>query len=58
MSTKNEWIQHIKERKAFAKAYAKETIKMEKWVKKLPPGDVIVAYDAPIETPPKPPVNP
>lgn len=57
MATKKEWSLYLKERKKFEKAYAKQTIKLEKQLAKLPDGEV-TTMDAPIETPPKPPVNP
>lgn len=58
MATKKQWSQYIRDRKKFEKAYAKETVKLEKKLAKLPDGEVTTMDAPPIETPPKPPVNP
>lgn len=62
MATKKEWLLHVKERKKWEKAYAKETIALEKKLAKLPDGEV-AAFDGPGSNPsspppPKPPSNP
>jgi len=57
MATKQEWLDNIKERKAFEKSYVKETKELEKKVKKIPEGGEMATADAGLETPP-PPKNP
>lgn len=58
MATKQQWLDHIKERKEWQKLYVNETKELEKKVKKLPEDGEMSTADAGIETPPKPPPNP
>lgn len=58
MATKQQWLDHIKERKVFEKLYAKETKELEKKIKNLPTDGDISTADAGLETPVKPPPNP
>lgn len=57
MATKQQWLDHIKDRKAWEKLYVRETKELEKKIKKLPTDGDISTADAGIETPP-PPKNP
>lgn len=58
MPTKQEWLDHIEERKSFEETYEKETNELEKKVKQLPAdGEMSVAQSG-LETPVKPPPNP
>lgn len=57
MATKQQWLDHIEERKAWEKLYTEETKELEKKVNKMPEGGDMSTAEAGIETPP-PPKNP
>lgn len=58
MPTKKEWQAYLKDRKKWEKAYAKETLKLEKSINKMPPSGEVVAFDGPGSHPGTPPPNP